>query len=59
MARKRLTVDQCKGCFVQIVHALKAVHNLGYVYRDLKPENILVSEEGTLKLADFGFARKL
>jgi len=59
MATKKLTTGQAKAWFVQVVHALKAVHNLDYIYRDLKPENILVGEDSTLKLADFGLARKL
>jgi serine/threonine protein kinase len=39
--------------------ALDHLHSHGIIYRDLKPENILLDEEGYLKLADFGMAKKL
>lgn len=38
---------------------MQHLHNYGIVYRDLKPENILMDNEGYLKLADFGMAKKL
>ena len=40
----------------QIARALRHCHARGVVHRDLKPENILVDSDGTLKLADFGWA---
>jgi len=42
--------------FVTILDGLEACHKAGIVHRDIKPENIMVSEDYTLKLADFGFA---
>jgi serine/threonine protein kinase len=35
------------------------LHSKNIVYRDLKPENILISQDGYLKLTDFGFAKYL
>ncbi|HEX6985857.1 MAG TPA: serine/threonine-protein kinase, partial [Planctomycetaceae bacterium] len=42
---------------VQICSALKAAHDTGVVHRDLKPSNLLVSNDGVVKLADFGVAQ--
>lgn len=40
----------------QILKALEAAHANGLVHRDLKPANVLQSQDGTLKLTDFGIA---
>ena len=41
----------------QICEALEYAHTQGVVHRDVKPENILVSEQGRVKIADFGLAK--
>jgi serine/threonine protein kinase len=43
----------------QVVCSLEFLHDRTLIYRDLKPENILVQRSGYLKLADFGFIKKL
>lgn len=41
----------------QIALALTYLHQNNIMYRDLKPENILVSQDGYLRLSDFGLAK--
>uniref|UniRef100_A0A7N8YJN8 Citron Rho-interacting kinase n=1 Tax=Mastacembelus armatus TaxID=205130 RepID=A0A7N8YJN8_9TELE len=43
----------------ELIEAIHAVHQLGYVHRDVKPENILIDRTGHIKLADFGSAARL
>ncbi|KAL2885861.1 Serine/threonine-protein kinase chk1 [Ceratocystis lukuohia] len=42
--------------FRELIAGVSFIHSKGIAHRDLKPENILMSEDGTLKIADFGMA---
>eukprot|EP00501_MAST-03F_sp_TOSAG23-6_P001903 GSMAST32.ASY1.ANO1.1983.1 assembled CDS len=42
----------------EILLALEHLHSLGVVYRDLKPENILFTQDGHIRLADFGLSKE-
>lgn len=56
---KRFNEEQTKFFAAQIALALGHLHKQRILYRDLKPENILVENDGYLKLADFGLAKKV
>jgi serine/threonine protein kinase len=46
----RILSDACQG--------LAAAHAAGMIHRDIKPSNLLLNAEGTVKLADFGLAKR-
>jgi len=55
--KRKLEWEEAVRIALQICSALKHAHKNGIVHRDIKPQNILVSEDGTIKVADFGIAR--
>lgn len=42
---------------MQLLTALECAHKNGIVHRDIKPQNMIVTEDGVLKVTDFGIAR--
>ncbi|MDP2874611.1 MAG: serine/threonine-protein kinase [Holophaga sp.] len=47
------------GILIQAMRALRAAHRHAIIHRDIKPDNILVSEDGRIKLMDFGIAKTM
>ncbi|XP_059537145.1 serine/threonine-protein kinase MARK2-like [Myotis daubentonii] len=54
----RMTEQEARAAFRQLVSALQYCHHRGIAHRDLKPANILLETNGLMKLADFGFAKE-
>ena len=57
LAEGALPIDQAVDYAVQMARGLAAAHDQGIVHQDLKPENVLVTEDGWVKILDFGIAK--
>ena len=59
LANGRLPVEESVDIARQIAEALEIAHEKGIIHRDLKPANIKVTDEGQVKVLDFGLAKAL
>lgn len=59
LPKHRLSEEATKFYAAEVVMALEYLHEkMHIIYRDLKPENILLTQDGHIKLADFGLAKR-
>jgi serine/threonine protein kinase len=53
----KLTDEEIKNIFSQMLDAVGYVHEQGLVHRDIKPSNFMIDKKGKVKLLDFGIAK--
>nr|WP_243742504.1 Stk1 family PASTA domain-containing Ser/Thr kinase [Actinorugispora endophytica] len=55
--RTRFGPAEALQAMVPVLAGLGAAHQAGMVHRDIKPENVLITQDGRIKVVDFGLAR--
>src|SRR6266536_4670890 len=54
--RGPLETEHVRDFLLQLVGAVEFMHSKGLYHRDIKPENIFLTQDGSMKLGDFGLA---
>ena len=57
IAKRSLNIDQILDISIQICNGLLKAHNNNIVHRDIKPANIFITNDGAVKILDFGLAK--
>jgi tetratricopeptide (TPR) repeat protein len=55
--KKRFGLDEAKNVMRHVCQALEFAHRHNVVHRDLKPSNIMITDDGQVKVMDFGISR--
>jgi serine/threonine protein kinase len=58
MDRGPLQTEHVRRFMLQLISAVQHMHANGLFHRDIKPENIFLTQDGSVKLGDFGLATK-
>ena len=57
--RGRLPTAEAFDVAIQVAEALQAIHEAGIIHRDLKAGNVMLDAAGSVRLMDFGIAKRL
>ena len=56
LGRGPLETEHVREFMLQLVNAVEFMHSKGLYHRDIKPENIFLTQDGSMKLGDFGLS---
>ncbi len=57
--RGKFSLNDAVTCLLQTVEGLSFAYSKGIVHRDIKPGNLMITENGLIKITDFGLAKLL
>ena len=56
---KPINEEKIMNIFIQAMKSLVFIHSNNLIHRDIKPENLFISNDGTIKLGDFGVSASI